>query len=134
MTMFPTREAKTRFLWSQKSIFASFQLFFLKTYKCLKLGQPFVIIGPPGSLRALRQRGYRVFDHAIDNSYDDILDNTLRWRAIKHTVKTVKQQDMHAWYLRCLPDVLHNQWLFATKSHAALDQLVETLTADSYSI
>ena len=95
-----------------------------KTYKCLKFGQPFVIIGPPGSLRALRQRGYRVFDHAIDNSYDDILDNTLRWRAIKHTVKTVKQQDMQLWYQSCLNDIHWNQHHFMHGHAELLDQLV----------
>lgn len=105
-----------------------------KTFKCLKFGQPFVIIGPVGSVAALRRLGYRVFDHVIDHSYDTIIDNTDRWIAVRQCIQDVQQQDMYALYLDCLDDVLHNQWLFATKSHAALDQLVETLTADSYSI
>jgi len=101
-----------------------------KTFKCLKFGQPFVIIGPVGSVAALRRVGYRMFDHAIDHSYDTITDNTLRWLAVKQCILDIQQQDMHAWYLRCLPDVLHNQWLFMTKSHAVLDQLVKTLAVD----
>lgn len=95
-----------------------------KTYKCLKFGQPFVIIGPPGSLRALRDRGYRVFDHAIDNSYDDILDNTQRWQAIKQTIQNIKQQNMQRWFELCLDDVRWNQHHFMHGHAELLDQLV----------
>jgi hypothetical protein len=101
-----------------------------KTYKCMKFGQPFVIIGPVGSLAALRQSGYRVFDHAIDNRYDTIIDNTDRWLAARQAIQGIKSQDMHQWYLRCLDDVHHNQWNFASKAHGALNQLVSLLTTD----
>lgn len=105
-----------------------------KTYKCIKFGQPFVMIGPIGSLAALRKAGYRVFDHMIDNSYDQITDNTQRWLAAKKAILEIQQQDMHAWYLDCLDDVLHNQWLFNTKSHAILDRLVNRLAVNSNAI
>jgi hypothetical protein len=95
-----------------------------KTYKCLKFGQPFVVIGPPGTLKALRERGYRVFDHAIDNSYDDITDNTRRWRAVKHTIETLKQQDLHHWFESCVDDVRWNQHHFMHGHAELLDQLV----------
>ncbi len=102
-----------------------------KTYKCIKFGQPFVIIGPVGSLEVLRQSGYRVFEHAIDNSYDKILDNTDRWLAARQSILTIKSQDMHQWYLRCLDDVCHNQWNFINKSHGMLDRLAAKLSANS---
>lgn len=95
-----------------------------KTYKCLKFGQPFVIIGPPGSLGALRRRGYRVFDQVIDNSYDDIRDNTQRWRAIKQTIQAIKQQDMQDWFESCMDDVRWNQHHFMHGHAELLDQLV----------
>ena len=100
-----------------------------KTFKCMKFGQPFVIIGPVGSLEVLRRSGYRVFDHAIDNSYDRICDNTERWLAARRAILDIRHKDMHSWYLECLDDVLYNQWLFTTKSHAVLDRLVGRLTA-----
>jgi len=103
-----------------------------KTYKCLKFGQPFVIVGPVGSLAVLRASGYRVFDHMIDNSYDLIVDNTERWLAVKNSILEIKHQDMHQWYLGCLDDVHHNQWHFSTKGHAALDRLVSRLTAHTH--
>lgn len=99
-----------------------------KTYKCLKFGQPFVIIGPVGSLEVLRRSDYRVFDHVIDNSYDSIVDNTDRWLAARHSIQQIKSQDMHQWYLDCLEDVHHNQWNFANKAHGALDRLAVRLT------
>lgn len=105
-----------------------------KTFKCLKFGQPFVIIGPVGSLAVLRSMGYRMFDHVIDNSYDLIEDNTERWMAVRKSIMAIQQQDLYSWYLDCLDDVLHNQWLFSTKNHAALDQLVAKLAENSDSI
>lgn len=99
-----------------------------KTYKCIKFGQPFVIIGPANSLQVLKDSGYRVFDTMIDNSYDRITDNTQRWFAARNSILHIKRQDMHKWYLGCLDDVLHNQSMFATKSHAALDRLIQRLT------
>lgn len=100
-----------------------------KTFKCLKFGQPFVIIGPAGSLEVLRRSGYRVFDHAIDNSYDLIQDNTERWLAVRQSIMQLRQQSMHQWYLRCLDDVNHNQWHLASKGHGLLHRLVDLLAA-----
>lgn len=105
-----------------------------KTFKCLKFGQPFVIIGPVGSLATLRRAGYRVFDHAINNSYDQIEDNTDRWLAARQTILDIKSQDMHQWYLHCLEDVRHNQWLFDTKAHGVLDRLAVRLAADHHAV
>lgn len=83
-----------------------------KTYKCLKFGQPFIIIGTPGSLEVLRQQGYRVFDHVIDNDYDRIQDNTQRWQAIKHVVQDLRSRDLLEFLQACESDMLHNQSLF----------------------
>lgn len=105
-----------------------------KTYKCIKFGQPFVIVGAAGSLRALREDGYRTFDNAIDNRYDDIEDNTLRWQSIKNTVAAIKSQNLHEWFLKCLPDLHHNQNLFMQKQTPALKKLVDFLTAHSNAI
>ena len=95
-----------------------------KTYKCMKFGQPFVIAGAVGSLAALRTAGYRTFDSVIDNSYDTIVDNTQRCLAIKETLQQIKQQDLHQWYLKCMPDLIHNQQLFIQRSRPSLDRLI----------
>ena len=98
-----------------------------KTYKCIKFGQPFVIVGAVGSLAALRSAGYRTFDSVIDNSYDSIVDNTQRCLAIKETLQQIKQQDLHQWYLKCMPDMIHNQQLFIQHSRPSLARLIDRL-------
>jgi hypothetical protein len=99
-----------------------------KTYKCIKFGQPFVIVGAVGSLAALRSAGYRTFDSVIDNSYDSIVDNTQRCLAVKETLQQIKQQDLHQWYLKCLPDLVHNQQLFIQHSRPSLARLIDRLS------
>jgi hypothetical protein len=101
-----------------------------KTYKCIKFGQPFVIIGPAESLKSLRSAGYRTFDNVIDNSYDNIKDNTKRWEAIKKTINDISQQDLHQWFLKCLPDLQHNQQVFTQPQTPSLQKLIAFLTAD----
>jgi hypothetical protein len=98
-----------------------------KTYKCLKFGQPFVMAGAVGSLQALRDAGYRVFDGSIDNSYDTIVDNTQRWLAVKNTIAKIKSQDMHSWYLKCMPDLEHNQQLYIQRTKPTLERLIQRL-------
>lgn len=98
-----------------------------KTYKCLKFGQPFVIIGTPGSLLALRQQGYRVFDSVIDNSYDDIIDNTERWLVIRQIISDLSKKDLHSIYSQCIPDLAHNQTHFLSNQKQDLLVLAQYL-------
>ena len=101
-----------------------------KTFKPIKHGQPFVIIGCPGSLATLRKLGYRTFDHAIDNSYDDIQDNTQRWLAVKLAISKLKSQDLHTWFESCRSDIEHNQRLFCSTKADRLNTLLERLHND----
>lgn len=105
-----------------------------KTYKCIKYGQPFVIVGTAGSLEQLRRRGYRVFDHVIDNSYDLIQDNTQRWLAVRQVIENLKQQDLEKWFLECLPDLQHNQQHFMRQEGGAVETLWQRLAANSHSV
>lgn len=98
-----------------------------KTYKCIKFGQPFVLVGGAGSLDALRRQGYRVFDDVIDNSYDTIQDANQRWQAILDLLYTIKQMPAQQWWDRCRNDVLHNQHQFLNKADAGLERLVDRL-------
>jgi hypothetical protein len=101
-----------------------------KTFKAIKHGQPFVIVGCPGSLAALRELGYRTFDHAMDNSYDSIQDNTERWVAVRSAIAKLKSKDLHTWFESCRSDIEHNQQLFCgTKTHR-LNTLLESIRND----
>jgi hypothetical protein len=101
-----------------------------KTYKAIKFGQPFVIIGTAHSLRTLRQQGYQTFDHAIDNSYDEITDNTQRWLAVRNSILKIKSQNMHEWFLQCLSDVKHNQQIFNDTHKASLNIIAQRLSCN----
>lgn len=98
-----------------------------KTFKAIKHGHPFVIVGCPGTLRCLRDLGYRTFDHAIDNSYDDIKHNTDRWQAVKHTIRCLADQDLHRWFESVRSDVEHNQRLFSGTKWDRLNTLFKKL-------
>lgn len=98
-----------------------------KTYKCIKHGQPFIIVGPPGTLSALRQDGYRTFDHVLDNSYDLELNNTQRWLKVKQLITDLSKQDLHSIFLECVGDLQHNQQLFLSKKPQRLNKLLEKL-------
>jgi hypothetical protein len=98
-----------------------------KIFKPIKFGQPFVIVGAPGSLQALRDLGYRTFDYAIDNSYDLELNNTRRWIKIKSAITQIKKQNMTEWFAACFNDVRHNQQVFLSSKYNRLNNLLERL-------
>ena len=101
-----------------------------KTFKAVLNGHPFVIFGCPGTLATLRSLGYRTFDSHIDNTYDAITDNTQRFEATMCAVQGILDQDSHAWYRQCLPDILHNQQLFVASKYRRLAQLDRELNRD----
>jgi hypothetical protein len=99
-----------------------------KTFKALKHGHPFVVVGCPGTLNTLRQLGYRTFDHAIDNSYDNETDNTKRWNMIRTVIKHLQNnKDMKSWFETCRDDLEHNQRLFAQSKLTRLNNLLTKL-------
>ena len=76
----------------------------------------------------LRRIGYRTFDSVIDNSYDDIEDNTERWHRLLQTVEKINNEpDMQAWFERCRPDFEHNQQMFMARCSQPLNSLIEEL-------
>ena len=101
-----------------------------KTFKAIKHGQPFVVVGCPGSLAALRELGYRTFDHAVDNSYDTIQNNTERWIAVRSVIAQLKSQELHTWFESCRSDVEHNQQLFCSSKAHRLNTLLERIHND----
>ena len=91
-----------------------------KTFKAIKHGHPFIIVGCAGSLELLRQLGYRTFDHLIDCSYDSEVNNTERWIKIVNSINKIKQQNMHEWFLKCIEDIKYNQQIFLQSKYMRL--------------
>jgi hypothetical protein len=101
-----------------------------KTFKPIKHGQPFVVVGAAGSLAALRSLGYRTFDSAIDTTYDRIEDNTQRWLRIVDAIQQIKTGDLPKFFDRCLSDVRHNQQVFLASKKDRLNRLMRKLKND----
>lgn len=59
-----------------ETIYESTEGLFLteKTFRSMANGVPFVIMGQPGSVQKLRDRGFDTYDYLIDHSYDRLPD------------------------------------------------------------
>ena len=101
-----------------------------KTFKPIKHGQAFVVVGPAGSLRTLRSLGYRTFDHCIDTAYDRITDNTQRWLAVRATIAAIRNTNLEQFQRECAVDVEHNQQLFLSSKADRLNMLFRKIQND----
>jgi len=97
-----------------------------KTFKPIKHGQMFFIAGCAGSLQTLRELGYRVFDHVLDNSYDLETDNTQRWIQLRLAIKQAAD-NLPALFEQARADIEHNQQLFLATKSSRLNSLLEQL-------
>jgi hypothetical protein len=97
-----------------------------KTFKPIKHGQLFFVAGPVGSLQALRDLGYRTFDSVLDNSYDQIENNTERWKKLCDSIQQA-QFELNVRYIAALPDIRHNQQLFQQLKTQRLNTLLKTI-------
>ena len=98
-----------------------------KTFKPIKHAQMFFIVGAAGSLDQLRRMGYRVFDHVLDNSYDNIEDATQRWLCLRDAIQQAHTQGLQSLYQQCLDDLVHNQQLFLAAPTQRLNSLAQRL-------
>ena len=57
-----------------------------KTFKCVRMKHPFIMVGGQGYLSFLKSRGYKTFSPFINESYDDIEDDKLRMQTIVNEV------------------------------------------------
>jgi len=97
-----------------------------KTFKPIKHGQLFFIAGPVGSLQALRNLGYRTFDSVLDNSYDQIENNTERWKKLCDSIQQAQYQ-LNVRYIAALSDIRYNQQLFQQLKTQRLNTLLEKI-------
>lgn len=71
-----------------------------KSYKPIFYKQPFIMLSSPGSLRALKEQGFKTFDKLWNESYDDEKDHTKRFFMILDIIKEIsawnEMQKLHA--------------------------------------
>jgi hypothetical protein len=68
-----------------------------KAYKPFVAGQLFVIHGCVGSVQALREQGYDVFDDIINHSYDTIQDGLERAKRVCLVVEELSKKSDREW-------------------------------------
>jgi hypothetical protein len=101
-----------------------------KTFKPIKYGQPFVILGTPGSLELLKEQGYKTFNPWLDESYDQEQDVRQRWLAVWDNVKqisTMTLEELHKWHIEMTSTILHNQAWFKRNKKQELEQVLKRL-------
>ena len=101
-----------------------------KTFKPIKYGQPFMILGTPYSLELLKQQGYKTYNLWIDESYDQEQDVRERWLAIWDNVKRISDmslEDLHKKHIEMTSTILHNQAWFKRNKKQELEQVFKRL-------
>ena len=110
-----------------------FDLTFLteKTFNAIANNQVLAIIGHPGSLKLLKEMGYKTFSSIVDESYDNIKDNQLRLKTVtEEIVRFVNRpiEEIHKDYVSVADILKYNQELLFSQSfeqriQALIDQL-----------
>lgn len=81
-----------------------------KTTKCLMAGRIFVMFGERGTLKKLKQFGYRTFNNIINESYDEVADEDIRFAMAFEQVKKLSMiQDHVDVYNKMHETLIHNQ-------------------------
>jgi hypothetical protein len=100
-----------------------------KTFKPIKHGQPFVIVGPPGSVAQVKKMGYAVFDDQIDHSYDLEVNNTQRWIMVRKELERLNSVNLAQLFENCRDQVIYNQDMFQQSKQQRLQELALKLNA-----
>jgi len=94
-----------------------------KTYRPIVLKHPFVLASRPISLAALRNLGYKTFYPFIDESYDEILNDTIRMQAIMAEIERLcnfTDAQWIEWQENIKPIVEYNHSLLMSKQSVLL--------------
>jgi hypothetical protein len=101
-----------------------------KIFKPFAFKHPFITFAWPGTLAALRRRGYKTFHPYIDESYDDEPDYDKRFQMLINEIKRLEKfttDEWIEWQKNIKPLVEHNyKYLLELKNHregAPLDRL-----------
>jgi hypothetical protein len=90
-----------------------------KTMRSIGALHPFVLMSRPYSLKGLREMGYQTFHPYIDESYDTIEDDYLRFEKMKESIRKLNSKTDSEWIKfqhDIYPIVKHNHdWLRADK-------------------
>jgi hypothetical protein len=80
-----------------------------KTAKMFLARRVFVAFGAVNLLQELRAMGFQTFSSVIDESYDSVTDDVLRWQMAIDQARQVCRQDPQQIYNKLLPVLEHNR-------------------------
>lgn len=87
-----------------------------KTFKAIAFGHPFLLHSNRGTLKLLREMGFKTFDSWWDESYDD-LSHHKRFESILHLILEISGwslKKLNSIHQEMLPVIKHNQQQFFT--------------------
>jgi len=86
-----------------------------KTWKPITNFHPFILLANKGSLKYLKEYGFKTFSPFIDESYDDIDDAGERFLAIEKEINKLcnkSVEEIHEWYWSIKDILKHNYYHF----------------------
>ena len=86
-----------------------------KTWKPMAFFHPFILVGSPGSLKFMREYGFKTFSPFIDESYDEVRNPAKRFKLIENEIVRLgkmSKQEIHDWYWSMEDILVHNFNLF----------------------
>lgn len=105
-----------------------------KTMKPIMYKQPFIFVGPPGCLKALKNMGFRTFNHIWDETYDIIEDHTQRMKTVLDLISYIDKMSaaQKLEISKAVADIVeYNFNLFVSMPNTDLANFVEMYGADS---
>lgn len=99
-----------------------------KTIKPIVFKHPFIIVGPAGTLKKLKDMGFCTFSEFWNEEYDNEYDSNIRMAMILDICKTIASwstAQLAVFLRRSCPVVMHNFNQFKVKQTSDLDKFVE---------
>tara|TARA_Y100000361_G_scaffold145766_1_gene155418 strand:- start:1761 stop:3140 length:1380 start_codon:yes stop_codon:yes gene_type:complete len=97
---------------SESDFYAKHKYLSEKVYKCFNHLHPFVIVGSRGSIKKLKEQGFKTWDKWWDESYDDIDDSDERYKKVYEIIKFINSKtldELHQMYQEMIPNLIFNQ-------------------------
>ena len=85
-----------------------------KVFRPMLHFHPFIVYGSHGTLKMLKELGFKTFSPFIDESYDNEKTTFKRMQKITSEVKRIcsmSQDEMHEWYYEMQDILIHNREL-----------------------
>jgi len=101
-----------------------------KILKPICHNQFFIVVGPPHTLKKLKELGYKTFNRLIDESYDTIEDSEKRLETVIELctkIATMNHKELHELYTNLKPEIIHNSNFFNKSKKERLENLINNI-------